>query len=61
MPSQPSRQHSRLQRYRTHAMEFLRMAAMSKNTRLKDAYVQLAHEYQALADELEELKPPVQH
>ncbi len=56
-----SSQQSRLQRYRTQAMDLLQMAASSKNTRVKEAYVQLAHEYEALADEVEELKPPVRH
>lgn len=52
---------SRPERYRAQAMELLRTAAMLKNGRLKEEYVRLAHEYQALAEEVDELKRPLLH
>jgi hypothetical protein len=51
----------RPQRYRTRAMEMLRTAAGSRNVHLKEEYVRLAHEYQALADEVAELERPLLH
>jgi hypothetical protein len=52
---------SRPRRYRAQAMDLLRTAAMSKNVRLKEEYVRLAHEYQILADEVDELERPLLH
>jgi hypothetical protein len=52
---------SRARRYRAQAMDLLRTAAMSKNVHLKQEYVRLAHEYQALADEVDELERPLVH
>jgi hypothetical protein len=52
---------TRLQRYRAQAMDLLRMAAMAKNVRIKQEYVRLAHEYEALAEEIAELERPLLH
>lgn len=42
-------------------MDLLRMAAMSRNVRLKEEYVRLAHEYEALVEEMAELERPLLH
>jgi hypothetical protein len=52
-------QDSRLQRFRSQAMDLLRMAAMSRNVRLKEEYVRLAQEYEALADEMADFERPL--
>ncbi|HEX9461835.1 MAG TPA: hypothetical protein VGB82_04485 [Alphaproteobacteria bacterium] len=57
MPSEDPR----LQRYRAQAMDLLRTAAMTRNVGLKEEYVRLAHEYEALADEVAEFEPPTLH
>lgn len=42
-------------------MDLLRTAAGSRNARLKDEYVRLAHEYEALADEVADFERRVLH
>lgn len=51
----------RLNRYRSQAQDLLREAAAARNLRLKEEYVRLAHEYEALADEVAELDRPLLH
>jgi hypothetical protein len=55
MPPEQSRPH----RYRSYAFDLRRIAAVSKNSRIKEEYLRLADEYDALADEVTDLERPL--